>query len=274
MFSPKSVAIVGGSGQMGQWFAKLFREHGAQVTLYGRNKAKCAGIAKKLGVHSGSIGQGLSKAQLVMIAVSPQSFGNVAENIGPYIRPGQRVIDITSVKEMPVKAMHRHMGKAITLGTHPMFGPLASPQGQNFILTPTSAAERGFALELEPYLRRMGFTVVLMGPKKHDAAIGSMLSLTHFIGFVTADTWRELGMHSILPASSTSFTYLKSFVNSIVGSSPELYSYLQIHVKHAYVSESVFVRKSKEWAAMVKGRREGRLRSRMAGLRGYMGKLD
>ena len=94
------------------------------------------------------------------------------------------VIDLTSVKDVPVRIMHKYIKKNTVLGTHPMFGPYADPKGQNFILTPTTGKETDFALDLADYLRSKGFNTVLLDPKSHDRMISTMLSLTHFVGFV------------------------------------------------------------------------------------------
>ncbi len=274
MFKPGRVAIIGGSGQMGQWFAGYFKARGAQVTISARNASRCQRAARRLGVRCArNSREAMRGAELVIISVTVQNFARVVGEIGKYASKGQRVMDITSVKVMPVGVMHRHMRRATILGTHPMFGPLAKPEGQNFVLTPTNGAERRFASQLGAYLRASGFNVVVMTPKKHDAIIGRVLSLTHFVGFVTADTWKELGMHRLTGTSSTSFMFLRSFVNSIVDSSPELYSYLQANVPTAAKAEGMFVRKSMEWARMAKDKDEAALTRRMTGLRAYMRRL-
>ena len=45
------VAIIGGAGKMGQWFADRLRQEGAQVIITGRNTAKLEAAGKKLGVN-------------------------------------------------------------------------------------------------------------------------------------------------------------------------------------------------------------------------------
>ena len=259
---------------MGQWFSRYFKERGAVVTIYGRNAARCRRVAMRLGVGCASSARdAIEGADLIVISVSVQNFAGAVADLGRHVREGQLVMDITSVKVMPVRLMHRHLRHATALGTHPMFGPRAEPKGQNFILTPTNAAERRFASALGPYLRDSGFNVVVISPARHDAIIGRVLSLTHFVGFVTADTWRELGMHRLTRTSSTSFMFLRSFVNSIVDSGPELYSYLQANVPEAASAESLFVRKSAEWARLAREKDERALLKKMTGLREYMRRL-
>lgn len=273
MLSIRKVCIIGGTGHMGQWFSKFFIDHGCEVTISGRNLKKCARVARQLGSRYAGMVSSVKGADLVLISVTPQAFESVARKIGPSIAPGQAVIDITSVKAAPVGAMHRHMGHATVLGTHPMFGPTYEAEGQNFVLTPTNAAERRFASSLAAYLKAKGFKVVVMSPAEHDKMIGVMLSLTHFVGFVTADTWMELGAGRMSRKGGTSFKLLKAFAASILRSSPELYSYLQAEVPAAYLSEKVFAAKAKEWSELSRTKKSREIARRMLALRRYVKRM-
>ena len=76
-----------------------------------------------------------------------------------------------------------------------------------------------------------------------------------------------------MKTTSTSFRFLKSFVQSIVDSSPELYSYLQVGVPNAYTIEKLFVKKSKEWSQLTRSKNEKKLERRMSALAKYVSKL-
>lgn len=274
MFNPKRVAIIGGYGLMGQWCSRFFLRNGCSVVISGRSRSKCVRAARSLGALAAkSNSDAVKGADLVVVAIMADKLDSVLKEISPSISPRQKVIDITSVKSIPVKLMHKHIRRGIILGTHPMFGPLADAKGQNFILTPTNLAERKFASDLSTYLRKRGFNVVIMSPEKHDRMIGAMLSLTHYVGFVTGDTWRSLGIHRFMKTSSTSFRFLESFVKSIVDASPELYSYLQVGVPEVYRIEREFVRISKEWAQLTRRKDRKRLMSRMYRIEKYLSKL-
>ena len=136
------VAIIGGAGKMGQWFADRLRQEGAQVIITGRNQAKLEAAGKKLGVTLRRMRTAVKQADVVIISVPPETFESVVKEIGPYARDGQIFFDVTSLKTKPVEIMHRYIKKGTILGTHPVFGPGAkSAANQNFILTPTDEAE-------------------------------------------------------------------------------------------------------------------------------------
>ena len=274
MFNPKRVAIIGGYGLMGQWFSRFFSRKGCSVVISGRSGSKCARVAKKLGVQAASSNKDAIKgADLIVLSVMADRLDGVLKEISAHLEEGQRVIDITSVKSVPVKLLHKYVRKNIALGTHPMFGPSAQAKGQNFILTPTSGKERAFANDLSAYLKRSGFNVIFMSPKKHDNMIGAMLSLTHYVGFVTGDTWRSLKIHKFMTTSSTSFRFLESFVKSIVDASPELYSYLQVGVPNVHKVENEFARISREWAELTRRKDRKRLKSRMYRIERYLSRI-
>ena len=259
---------------MGQWFSKFFIDQGCTVNAYGRNGEKMKRIARRLGITAArSISDSVEGADIIVISVTPESFEKVVRQVAPHLRRGQYVIDITSVKSGPVKAMHRHIKGALVLGTHPMFGPKRSAKGQNFILTPSNPRERKFASELASYLHQRGFNPIIMSPKEHDRMISVVISLTHFIGFVTADTWRMLHAQKFMREGSTSFRFLESFVDTIVDSNPELYSYLQTGVPNAYRAELIFARKSKEWSDLTRKKDNTELQKRMAELKKYFSRL-
>ena len=268
------IAIIGGSGQMGRWFAAFFKRKGHSVVINGRDAKKLAKTAKALGVeYAKDPAEAVRGAKLVMISVLPHDLERALKAVAPHLDSHQRVIDVTSVKVHPVSLMHRYIKGPVTLGTHPMFGPSAPARGQNFILTPTNRREREFAAKLGRTLANYGFTVYITTPERHDAAIGYILSLTHFIGFVTADTWKHLKIEKYLHTSSTSFRFLLQFAKSVVDSDPELYSYLQMEVPTTSRAESLFVSKADAWARLMRRKERKKFKSRMSELSAYLDKL-
>jgi prephenate dehydrogenase len=269
------IAIIGGTGQMGRWFAILFKKKGHNVIISGRRYRKAARIAKELGISAAKTNRdAIGGADLIILSVLPPYLEGVLKEISPHLTNKQGVIDITSIKVVPVMLMHKHIRRSMILGTHPMFGPSAEAKGQNFILTPTNKPERSFAKKLGKMLSSYGFSVRITTPEKHDAAIGYILSLTHFIGFVTADTWKKLKIEQYMDTSSTSFKFLLGFAKSVVDSDPDLYSYIQMDVPTASKAESAFVKQSQMWVRMVGRKDRVRFKSRMDELSAYLERLE
>jgi prephenate dehydrogenase len=274
MLSIKNVAIIGGRGLMGAWFSRFFIDQGCSVII---SDAKKSGGVSNSGRYAVKVARSnadaVNGADLIIISVMMANFKDVILQIAPYIKSNQVVMDITSVKSAPVGIMHKYIKKGIILGTHPMFGPGAGPEGQNFILTPSKPNEMKFAKEFSLYLRKNGFNVIIMDPRSHDNMIAAILSLTHFVGFVTAATWKELKIQKHANSSSTSFRFLKSFVKSILDSSPELYSYLQTSVPNVCKMEESFIRNSIKWKELARKKRSKELAMLMSDLKSYIDSL-
>ncbi len=269
------IAIIGGAGQMGEWFSRFFLSQGHSVTISGRNRRKCMALSRRLKVRvAEDNAEAVKGADVVVISVLIGDMEKVLAEIAPHLKENQMVIDMTSVKVEPVKLMHRHLRGVKILGTHPMFGPSAESRGQNFVLTPTNAGERKNAAFIKRLLKPGRFNVVMMSPRKHDDMIGMIMSLSHFIGLVTAASWRKLRIERHIKTGSTSFNFLFRFAKSVVDSNPELYSYLQMQVPTVTYAEDVFVKNAERWAKMVREKKKGEFIRNMEELSAYLDRLE
>ena len=125
------VAIIGGSGKMGQWFARYLLKEGMQVVITGRNRKKLLAAGKQLGVPIATNIEAVKQADVVIISVPLDNFETVVKGIAPHTRQEQIIFDVTSLKTNPVEIMHRYIKKGTILGTHPVFGPGAKSASQS-----------------------------------------------------------------------------------------------------------------------------------------------
>ena len=262
------VAILGGAGKMGEWFSRFFVDNGDDVVISGRNLAKAKSLSEKIPISvAESSTNAIIGADLVVISVPIQSFESLLAEIAPHLSENQKVIDITSVKVVPVDLMHKFIKSALVLGTHPLFGPSSGAEGQNFILTPTNVRERAFAEDFSSFLSSKGFKVLITNPEEHDSAMAKVLALTHFVGIVTADVWEEININEVLPFSGTSFKRLHKFVENVIESDVELYSYLQMNLPGTADLEALFAKKAVEWSTLSKKKDTESFSLKMSGLK-------
>ncbi len=250
------VAIIGGSGRMGRWFANSLLKDGKEVVITGRNERKLLDAKQELGVEVATNAEAVKRADVILISVPIDNFEPVVQELQPYIHPKQVVIDITSIKVFPVEIMHKHIKTGLTLGTHPMFGPGArSMAKQNFILTPTDEKERALAQRVREYLLVRGARVTLMTPQEHDEMMAVILGLSHFIAIVSADTLLSLGgLKQRDTISGTTYKLLLTLVESVLSEDPEFYASLQISLPNMTKIEELFQGSSKTWAELVKNK--------------------
>ncbi len=263
------VAIIGGSGKMGRWFARFLVAEGREVVITGRDQKKLRDAGRELGVAVATNAGAVKGADVVLLSVPLDGFAGVVEELSPHIRDGQIVIDITSVKRLPVEVMHEHIKAGVVLGVHPLFGPGATGIARhNFVLTPTSDAEGALAQKVQDYLEARGARVTLMAPDEHDEVMSLVLGLSHFIALVAADTLLSRDRLGEMEAvGGASYRVLLALVKSVLGEDPELYASLQMSLPHVAQTEALFQKKAGEWAELVKNGDRQRFVEKMSHLR-------
>jgi len=248
------VAVIGGYGKMGRWFARALRAEGLYVTIAGRDETKLHEAAVELGVAAASNREAAQSAEAVILSVPIDSFESIAKEIAPAVKPGQYIFDITSIKARPIDIMHKYFGGCRVLGTHPMFGPGASfVSGQRFVLTPTNTEEWELAGVIRRYLEERGAKVAVISPAAHDELMAIVLGLSHFIALVSADTLLSLGkLKEAGEVGGTTYRLLLTLAEGVVSENPGFYSSLQMNLPGMTEIENVFLAKVKDWADMVK----------------------
>jgi prephenate dehydrogenase len=271
------IAIIGGSGKMGKWFAGFLRKEGKDIVITGRDAAKLRQAGRELDVKTLSDNKAAVKGtDYIIVSVPVDSFEEVVREVAPYIKPGQTLIDVTSVKTLPMEVMHRYIKGAGVLGAHPLFGPGAgSIARQNFILTPTDDTELELAQKVTQYLEARDARVTIMSPQEHDETMSLVLGLSHFIAIVSADALLSSGKLKPLESiSSTTYKVLLTLVESVLSEDPALYASLQMSLPDVTRFEKLFVDKASDWAKLVSGKDRQEFIRRMTGLKGKMEQFD
>ena len=250
------VAIIGGSGKMGRWFASFLLKDGKEVIITGRNEAKLLEAKRQLGVEIATNAEAVKNADVVLVSVPIDNFEEVVKQICPYTHSGQVIIDITSIKVFPVETMHKHIKAGLVLGTHPVFGPGARDiVNQNFVLTPINDEETALAQKVGKYLEARGARATMMTPYEHDEMMAVILGLSHFIAIVSADTLASFDKLKQMEAiSGSTYKLLLTLVGSVVSEDPELYASLQMSLPNMTEVEHLFQRSSRTWADLVKNK--------------------
>jgi len=249
------VAIIG-AGKMGRWFTRFFLEEGDSVVVSSRSEGKLLKLREEFGVEIASNIGAVEKADKVLICVPIENFEEVVKEIHSHVRPDQVVMDICSVKEVPVKIMHEYIKAGVTLGTHPVFGPgIKSIKDQNFILTPTVKKEEVFAENLKSWLEERGANVFIMSPRKHDELMSVVLGLPHFLGLVVCDALLDYGNFlEMEKVAGASYKMLLTLAEAVASEETEFYASLQMMLPEIEKIEALFLEKAREWLDVVRRR--------------------
>lgn len=261
---------------MGRWFARYLRNEGMQVIITGRNREKLLATGNELGASTATNINAVKKADIVIVSVPIDNLESVVKEIAPYTHKEQVIIDVTSLKAVPVEIMHNNIKKGTILGTHPVFGPGAKDlTNHNFVLTPTNKNETELAAKIKQYLEGKKAVVSVMTPQQHDELITVVLGLAHFIAIVSADTLLSFkNFQDMKGIGGTTFKVLYTLIESVISEDPELYASLQMNFPDINKVEGLFQSKTHIWANIVQNRDKKGFAERMNVLRKKLEKTD
>jgi prephenate dehydrogenase len=248
------ILIIGGTGETGRWFAKFYKKHGFEVTLWGINKR--TDIAESLGVgFADDLDSEIRSSDIVLISVPINITKKTIQDIAPKMTTGSLIMDITSVKTEPVDAMLKFApGDVEILGTHPMFGPsIPDIRGQIVIFTPI----KGRSAKWFPVIRRLyednGAHIEIMDAAEHDRIMAVVQGLTHFAYISIGSVFMELEFDVVRSRRFMSPMYdiMLDLVGRILAQNPYLYAMIQMNPEVAKVHRT-YIDQCNRVAEMVK----------------------
>jgi prephenate dehydrogenase len=175
----KSLGLVG-LGQFGRLAARVLKDHFAVVVTDVAPGAEA--VARELGVAFAPLAQAAA-SEIVVVAVPVVAMRGVFQAIAPHVQPSALVLDVGSVKMLPVQLMTELLPAHVDLvATHPLFGPQSAKAGLaglRFVVCPV----RGERHErVAAFGRSLGLTVTVTTPEEHDREMAYVQALTHLIG--------------------------------------------------------------------------------------------
>ena len=162
------ILIIGGDGQMGQFFASLFHKSGYEVRILEKkdwNKAK----------------QLCENIDLALICVPIEKTCDIIEEIAPFLGPNTILADLTSIKAKPLeKMLDAHPGPVT--GLHPLFGPDSASLDKQIVIV-TAGRDSDRCQWLVDQLTLWGAVIVMSSAREHDEIMEIVQALRHFATF-------------------------------------------------------------------------------------------
>ena len=156
------LGIVGGEGKMGKLFTPIFERHVDEVITY-LDPMETA-----------------KSCDIIVFSVPIETIEKVIEELLPHIKESHLLMDFTSLKEGPCKAMMCSKGSVV--GLHPLFRPsVSSIEGQTIILCPLRPGT--WLPWIRGLIKTEGAKGVEIEPKAHDEMMALVQSLVHFARF-------------------------------------------------------------------------------------------
>ncbi|AEH60141.1 Prephenate dehydrogenase [Methanosalsum zhilinae DSM 4017] len=225
------VLIIGGTGEMGQWFAPFFNRNGFNVTVWG--KSQRVDIAEKMGVRFAmDLDSAVARSDIVIISVPINITEKMIAETAPKMKSGSLLMDFTSLKVKPLEAMLSHAPPGVeVIGTHPMFGPsVSSLHGQIIILTPPTKRCRKWHPFIRSVFEENGAHIEIVDAGEHDLMVSVIQGLTHFAYIAIGTTFMQIDFDVARSRRFMSPVYeiMVDFVGRILDQNPYLYAMIQM----------------------------------------------
>ncbi len=185
-----------------------------------RNPKEIAKIAKKHKVKMVTELRELCESDIILIATPVRTFEEILKEIKSYERPGQLVIDVGSVKELPAKILQKHLPKGVDIiGLHPLFGPQSGKNGiRGLNISVCNVRGSRNAKLINFFKNKLGLKVIEATPTQHDMELAYVQGLTHLIGKVFV----SLGLPKFSQSTKT-YDLLEQMVEMVRYDSDELF---------------------------------------------------
>jgi len=231
MRNPK-IGIIGGKGKMGTAFAEFFESQGLEVLI--------SDIGTKLTTQ-----QLVKNVDVIIVSVPIASTEAVIKKIVHRLKPSQLIMDLTSIKEMPIREMAK--GKASVIGLHPMFNSTTFGPGQKMIVCQKRPGKWLKWVE-DIFANKGGINLLKLTGKQHDMLMSLVQGLVHFVDIAFAKTLEEKGVKvkDFLPFASPASGLKIEIAARILSQDSDLYGNIQI--QNEYIPEVIeaFIKSAQE----------------------------
>ncbi|NAW78588.1 bifunctional chorismate mutase/prephenate dehydrogenase [Vibrio sp. V33_P6A3T137] len=206
----RSVVIIGGHGQLGRLFARMFELSGYQVKVLGSQDWHRADEL-------------LHDAGLVVVTVPIDLTVGVIEKLNQL--PSDCILcDLTSIKSKPLAAMLKvHSGPVV--GLHPMFGPDVPSLAKQVIVYCDGRGVEQYQWLLDQFAI-WGASLCAIDAQEHDQGMTLIQALRHFTSFVYGLHLSKVNpnIEQLLKLSSPIYRLELAMVGRLFGQDPNLYA--------------------------------------------------
>ncbi|MFH1588582.1 MAG: prephenate dehydrogenase/arogenate dehydrogenase family protein [Candidatus Diapherotrites archaeon] len=175
------IGIIGGKGKMGKLFARFFRFNGFKVMI---SDKKTKLTAKEL----------MKKCNVIIFSTPMNKTEKAIEENAKYAKKGSLLLDLASLKEMPVNTMNKSASKgAEVIGLHPLFGPkIDSFRGKTIVLCPLKKKSKWLDW-LKKLFKKNKIRLKIISAKKHDKLMSVIQGMNYFSILTERNALKKLG---------------------------------------------------------------------------------
>lgn len=168
----------------------------------------------------------VDQSEILVLAVPIRALGPLLQELRPYLRPDQLVLDVGSVKVGPCALLEEQLGAVIPhAGTHPLFGPVSLARAERPLRVVLCASPHhpAGADRVEALFHWLGCEVLRQSPEDHDR----VMATTHALTFFIAKGLLAVGAGAELPFTPPSFHAIARTLESVREDAGHLFATLQ-----------------------------------------------
>lgn len=175
------------------------------------------------------------KAKLIVVAVPVPVLEEVLIEMRPHLTAKHTILDVGSVKSVPVRVMHQVLADEIPhVGTHPLFGPTSLALGErplNVVLCPTDGQEAA-AAQVQAFWESLGCTVIEQDAAAHDQD----MAMTHALTFFVAKGMLDAGAGEGVQLAPPSFSAIARTIETVRSDAGHLFA--AIHRDNPFAADA------------------------------------
>ncbi len=245
-----TVGVIGGTAGMGGFMAKVLCESGFEVEVMGLGEGRSAEEVA-------------AANDLVILAVPIAETVAMATRLGPRVKAGGCLMDVTSLKQKPLAAMLESTAADVeVVGTHPMFGPHGVDFDRQKVVLCRGRGDVWFE-RIKKMYEAFGAETLEATADEHDKQMAIIQVLIHEKTMVLGSTLERLGanlMRTLQFASPIYRTEL-ALIGRLYSQRAELYADILTANENAFQPSHLFEQEAGHFArAVAMGDRESVIR--------------
>ena len=223
------IGIIGGSDGLGKTLIYYFRDE-FKVSISARDHDKGRKVAEEMNVDYVESNKKLAAmSNILIISVPIHHTPSVIREVAPFMKKGSVMIDVTSVKEKPLKTMEECLPDNVEfIPTHPVFGPRTT-ELDNQVIVLTATKKGKWYEKVYDYLDSKNMRIIETTAHHHDYMMSIVQVLTHFSFISTASAMEKLKVDITETEDYESLIYnlMIDMIARIVSQNPYLTYYIQ-----------------------------------------------
>lgn len=223
----KSVGIIG-FGVFGEFMARQLTPYFEVMVSSRRVRTE---VVAQTGAQLVSL-QEAASADVVIPCVPVQHLASVLTQLAGYVSPGALVVDVASVKTVPVELMLQILPPGVDiLATHPLFGPQSGAngiQGLPMVVWPVRLSDERLGDVTRFLTDKLQLDVQAVSPEEHDREMAYVQALTFLLG----RAFSEIDIPDT-PLKTKTYQHLLDVRRIVENDTPELFETIQLFNPYA-----------------------------------------